>query len=240
VLSPFTKQPYLSAPTPVFDDGVEAAVKTFQQEHHLDPDGVVGPDTYVQLRVAPRRQKQHRKERGGSAVSALTPEDRLIVRALDRNGIQRPEVTLREARRARVQVRLAAALLEQESSGGANVFGHDAVRSPQIVGGPVTRERYRQYRQMQHEGLGAQGVGPCQLTWPGFQDEADRLGGCWKPAINMRVAFTHLQVLTDRYGFDDGLRRYNGSGSAAEQYSQQVRGRFETWTTRMQEEGVKL
>jgi hypothetical protein len=240
VLSPLTKQPYLAAAKPTFDADVEAAVRMFQTEHALEVDGVAGPQTLIQLKVAMRRQKKIRNERGGSATSALSADDRLVVRSLEQYGIKRPEVTLAEARRAGITVRLAASLLEQESGGGENVFGHDPVKTGQIVGGPVTKERYDEYRRMQRTGFGAQGVGPCQLTWPGFQDEADRLGGCWKPPVNMRVAFSNLKTLIDRYGWDDGIRRYNGSGPAADAYRKQVSGRFDTWTSRLKQEGVKL
>jgi hypothetical protein len=76
-----------------------------------------------------------------------------------------------------------------------------------------------------------QGVGPVQLTWWEFQDEADRRGGCWKPAINMEVGFERLAALVRRNGLRDGIRAYNGSGPAAERYADKVLERLRHFET---------
>lgn len=57
---------------------------------------------------------------------------------------------------------------------------------------------------------GQQGVGPMQLTHWSLQDEADREGGCWVPAPNVRVGCRHLVRLA-RQGASlrDTLSRYN-------------------------------
>lgn len=44
-----------------FDGHLEAAVKTYQRDHHLTPDGVVGLHTRRQLRVSWNYHKQHHK-----------------------------------------------------------------------------------------------------------------------------------------------------------------------------------
>src|SRR5262245_30978847 len=81
---------------------------------------------------------------------------------------------VREARRAGLPISLGFALIEQES-GFRNVFGHD----PTIFtgAGTVTRQKYRAYKAARGT-TRMQGVGPAQLTWWQFQDQADRLGGC--------------------------------------------------------------
>ena len=94
-------------------------------------------------------------------------------------------------------VSLVCAVVEHES-GFRNVFGHDRVANP-IKSPPgglleVTEERYRTYRGHRDRGLGAQGVGPMQLTWPAFQDRADKAGGCWKVEPNIKVG---VGVLAD-------------------------------------------
>ena len=137
-----------------------------------------------------------------------------------------------EAKRAGIPYSLGLALIEQESN-FKNVFGHDPVRSPQIQGGSVTKSRYRRYKHLRRQGYGMQGVGPAQLTYYTFQDDADRLGGCWKPKFNIRVAFSHLAALIKAHGERDGIRRYNGSGPAADRYASSVLERKRKWHRRV-------
>jgi uncharacterized protein YcbK (DUF882 family)/peptidoglycan hydrolase-like protein with peptidoglycan-binding domain len=146
-----------------------------------------------------------------------------------------PAVVITEARRAGVPLALACALLEKETAGGHNVFGHDRDRSGHYIFPardgtvPVTEDLYRQYKQRRKATGLPQGVGPCQLTFAGFQDQADALGGCWKPENNIRVGF---KVLADNIrvnGQARGVARYNGSGSAADAYSKDVLAKARRW-----------
>jgi hypothetical protein len=147
----------------------------------------------------------------------------MILRA-KRNGIVNPVIAYNEARRCGVPFAVLCAVLEQESGGGRNVFGHDAVRNP-IKGGPVTKGRYLQYKKYRQQGLGMQGVGPLQLTYYGYQDLADKLGGCWKPKFNIRVGASKLHKDTNRYGLYGALKAYNGSDA----YAKQVMARVVKW-----------
>jgi hypothetical protein len=85
------------------------------------------------------------------------------------------------------------ALVEKES-GFRNVFGHDGTSSipDRWKGSRVTWAKYRWYK-LRRKSKGAQGVGPCQLTWPGFRTTADADGGCHKPGPNMHVGFIVLR-----------------------------------------------
>jgi hypothetical protein len=167
--------------------------------------------------------------------------DGKLIQRLSAGGIKEPETAIAEARNAGLDLAYACALLEKESGGGANVFGHDRDRNGRYIfpardgAVPVTEERYRQYKRRRGargEG-GMQGVGPTQLTWWEFQDEADREGGCWKPAVNMRVGFRRLASLMRQHGEADGARRYNGSGPAAEAYSADLRAKARAWKARL-------
>lgn len=161
----------------------------------------------------------------------LTASDYLAIRVARENGIERPKIALVQQRRAGLNdYALACAMLEQESGGGANVFGHDPVRS--IVGGPVTEARYAYYKKRRKAGLGMQGVGPMQLTWYAYQDRADELGGCWRPYVNMFVGFALLVDLIATYGLRGGVQRYNGSGPAAIAYAVSVLARRARWKRR--------
>lgn len=151
---------------------------------------------------------------------------------MDLSGIERPDDVVRVAREVGLYLPIAVTLVEKES-GGRNVWGHDAVATggTYVKGSVVTRRGYEAYRTKRRSGeIGAQGVGPCQLTWPGFQDRADAQGGCWNYRTNLRVGFEVLLDLQRRYGTREGFRRYNGSGPAAEAYADDAMARLGEWT----------
>lgn len=150
---------------------------------------------------------------------------------INRRGGRWGLLVVKEARRARLSFAAACTLLEKESN-FRNVFGNDPVGNP-IKGGKVTQGRYKQYLYYRKRGLGAQGVGPCQLTWPPTQDRADALGGCWRVKWNVRVGFTMLSQLIKQHGLHDGARRYNGSGSMAEAYADDFVWKYKHWKERL-------
>jgi hypothetical protein len=99
-----------------------------------------------------------------------------------------------------------------------------------VKGGEVTRDNYQAYRRARKAGTaGAQGVGPCQLTYSPFQDQADAAGGCWDWRANVLTGFTILAGLIRHAGERDGFRRYNGSGPAAERYADDAVARLARW-----------
>ena len=51
--------------------------------------------------------------------------DRQLVKLMREHAIVLPRITLQEARRAGLELAVACGVLEQESRGGDNVFGHD-------------------------------------------------------------------------------------------------------------------
>lgn len=144
--------------------------------------------------------------------------------------IRYPLWTVEAAEKARLPLPLACALLEQESGGGRNVFGHDRDRHGDYIWPAhdgqvlVTERLYAEYKRRRGpKGLGGmQGVGPMQLTWYTLQDEADALGGCWQPLPNMIVGFTKAAALVRRYGIRAGIKAYNGTGDAADLYAHHV------------------
>jgi hypothetical protein len=164
-----------------------------------------------------------------------------VIERLRAGGIVSPKMCAAEAARTGLALEYAAALLEKESGGGHNVFGHDRDRAGNYIYPArdgtvkVTKELYLDYkRRRQASGNKAmQGVGPCQLTWFSFQDDADKEGGCWKPQINMRVGFRRLAGLIKTHGEAVGARMYNGSGPDAERYSKDLRDRATAWKARL-------
>lgn len=76
------------------------------------------------------------------------------------NGVLRAAEVLELAAKAGLELAAAATLLDKESGGGRNVYGHDPVQTGGFYqkGGPVTKAHFAKYRA--HRGqLGAQGVG---------------------------------------------------------------------------------
>jgi hypothetical protein len=150
------------------------------------------------------------------------------------HGTQRAAEVVELAAAAGLELAAAATLLEKESGGGHNVFGHDNVDTGGFYkkGGPVTEERYRNYKAHRKE-FGAQGVGPTQLTLPAFQDRADTRGGCFDFRVNCQVGFEILAGLIKSNGVHDGFRAYNGSGPAAEAYADDAINKLNVWRSRL-------
>jgi hypothetical protein len=151
--------------------------------------------------------------------AALVP---LPVR-LRRAGIVYPVTTWQIARIARLGLPLGCAMLMQESSGGHNEFGHDPTIF--IGAGKVTKARYLAYRALRDHTGECQGVGSCQLTSRGYQDQADKLGGCWVPRHNIAVGFHALAGLIREHGLKDGIAAYNagpGNIQAGMRYAEHV------------------
>jgi hypothetical protein len=136
---------------------------------------------------------------------------------------------LAAGRKAAVPPSLAASVLMQETSGGANIFGHD--KTIFAGAGTVTKAKYLAYKKQRGpDGKGGmQGVGPLQLTFFTLQDEADARGGCWRPYVNMLVGYEHLAANIRRSGLRAGVRAYNGSGADAEEYADTVLTRAEVF-----------
>lgn len=143
-----------------------------------------------------------------------------------RAGCTMAGVARRAARNAHIPYYVGCAFLQQETGGGRNVFGHD----PTVFAGAgeVTRSKYLAYKSVRQRTGEMQGVGPMQLTWSTFQDQADRLGGAWKPYPNMLVGFRHVADLHRSSGsWTAAAHDYNGSGPMAEAYAAQMAQRFD-------------
>lgn len=161
----------------------------------------------------------------------MTTIDSSPAELIDGNGGRHGKLIVAEAKRAGLPLALACALVEQESS-FRNVFGHDAVANPIAKGSPVTRASFEQYRTFRNQGLGPQGVGVTQLTFPPFQDEADALGGCWKVRNQLRVGYRVLAEAISAHGVRGGLATYNAgnpSSSAGLEYAAKVLTRRRRW-----------
>ncbi len=132
---------------------------------------------------------------------------------------ERAALVIREARRTGLPLPMGCVMLMKESGGGRNVYGHDRGACFTVSGRTieVTRENYQEYLACVRGGGKRNGVGPTQLTWHGYQTEADRRGGCWKPEINIAVGFETLAGHYKKYGPWEAFKRYNGKPVYADQ-----------------------
>lgn len=123
----------------------------------------------------------------------------------------------------------ACTLMEKESN-TRNVFGSDAVETggTYVKDEPVTREKYLAYKAWRNEPYRRQhalpsrmqGVGPLQLTWWSYQDDADAEGGCWDWAVNTKVGFRIFakHLVSFRGDVWQAAKAYNGKDSYADDF----------------------
>lgn len=173
-------------------------------------------------------------------LTDLSPRDAELAEWFHRHGFLRPYLTVRALRAGHIKPQTAAAVLSKETGNGANIWGHDADRAGCIppCGGPVTRANYRAYRARRRRDRRMQGCGPVQLTWFEFQDRADRLGGCWRPGVSMRVGFDVVRELVEAHGLERGLNAYNGDPSGA--YGRDVVARREHFERALHAAGFRV
>jgi murein DD-endopeptidase MepM/ murein hydrolase activator NlpD len=169
------------------------------------------------------------------AHKGVAHTDAGLAAAIRAHGGHYEDIIIAEARRSKVPVSLVCAVMEAESS-FTNVFGHDGVANPikSIYGRPnlvVTEALYKTYVQHRDRNEGCQGVGPMQLTAKFLQDRADHLGGCFKPAPNIRTGVERLGALIKERGSMHGaLVGYNGTTAYADAVIKLQR----VWHTRLE------
>ncbi|HWM11066.1 MAG TPA: hypothetical protein VNO82_17045 [Solirubrobacteraceae bacterium] len=182
------------------------------------------------------RPKKRPKKRPGKR-----PDDARLTAAIDRHGGRYAKEIIAASRLTGAPVALLCAIAYHETN-FRNIYGRDAGRRPNPVRSPappnalvVNRENYRRYLKARNSGFDANGVGVMQLTSHGYQDRADKLGGCWKPDINIRVgAEVILEKIRIQGGsLRQGIRAYNGEGDAAEKYADNVLHTLRLWEQRL-------
>ncbi len=135
---------------------------------------------------------------------------------------------------ARCPAEVLAAVLEMETSGGRNIYGHDAgacmsFRHPwRDV--EVTKENYtNEYLPCIRAGGKRNGVGPMQLTWGPFQEEADARGGCWDPKVSTLLGAEILGGYLKVNSVRDSFSIYNTGKSGSSGYATKAMPLYEQW-----------
>jgi hypothetical protein len=73
----------------------------------------------------------------------------------------------------------------------------------------VTKERVLTLVEHVRAGGVSNGVGPGQLTWLGYIEEANRDGGAWDTAVNIATSQRILAAHVRDHGLRGGLATYN-------------------------------
>jgi hypothetical protein len=143
------------------------------------------------------------------STDVAQPRDVALAQHLRDHGIENALRIVLECRHRHggvVPVSLGLALQEQES-GGRNIFGAD--ESAPFAHLPVTQQRVMELVRQVRAGGKSNGVGPLQLTFIGFIDEANRDGGAWKPAVNIATGLGIIAGHIKSHGVRGGLAAYN-------------------------------
>ena len=177
-----------------------------------------------------RREAAERAEHLKQKMTSKDPDERLV--ALFCNyGLNEPHATamVEEAKAAKIDMALAAALCQQES-GFKNIFGCDWGAGVAFCHLDVTKDRAQQLR----AGGKANGVGWTQLTSFGYVDAANKEGGVWDVRNQCRVGFRVLRGHMDKLGERTGIGAYNGGeGNPQLGYADSVLGLKKVWEKRI-------
>lgn len=159
------------------------------------------------------------------------------VSVLSGGGFDNADSLVRAATDSGLPLGIAAALVAKESM-GANVYGHDAGGAMQGAGEVTRNNYYSGFLPVIQAGGTSNGVGPCQITYPGyFTSDPDY--AWWDPYSNMLFGFNLLRGYLNGVYTDSALvaagSTYN-SGSAtgsASTYGRTFADLAETWTDRL-------
>lgn len=165
---------------------------------------------------------------------------------LEQYGIHNTDALLAAVAETGVPLHIAAAMIEKESN-GLNVYGNDygGVYSTADPARPspnaVTRENYAIFEKRVFAGETSNGVGPAQITWPGFiRDARDRGISLWEPLPNMIYGLTLLRdYLAGDYSDESIINagtRYNG----ARVYGVDLAAKAGAWLARLSPEGGSM
>lgn len=137
------------------------------------------------------------------------------------------------ANKVNIPFHVACALLDMESD-GENIYGHDKGGIFALKGGKnlrVTEANYKIFLERLKAGEGANGVGPCQVTYRTFFGDAAKQGlKLWQPYDNMLYGFALLKRHYKASGTWQGAgTRYNGKKS----YGKTFNVKISEWNKRL-------
>jgi hypothetical protein len=169
-------------------------------------------------------------------MAKMGNNDQKLIEMVRGAGFSFGPVIVTEARRVGVELALALALVDKEST-FRNIFGCDGKRhrnTPPWCHQPVTRDRVQALIEFVDRGGDSNGVGLTQLTSIDLIRQAEAGGGAHTVEAQCRVGFGHLHGLIERHGERIGIGAYNGGeGNPTLDYADSVIRLRGQWQTRI-------
>lgn len=159
------------------------------------------------------------------------------VTELSRNGLANADALVRASLKVGLPMHIAAAFAQQESN-GRNIYGHDIGGVFTVLGKniEVTKENYAIfYQKVVIEKKRSNGVGPMQITYPGYFPVAKQQGfKLWEPHDNFvfgfKIIFASLNSDYSDNSLNRAAQRYNsGSPTGAPSYGSSVVSKAKDW-----------
>lgn len=159
------------------------------------------------------------------------------IEVLKSNGLVNAASIVKAALKTGVPLPVAAAFVSQES-GGKNIYGHDAGGVNTVRGNlEVTEANYASfYDQVVNKKRTSNGVGPLQITYPGYFPQATKQGyRLWDPTDNIAFGLNIIKASLNGDYSDSAInraaQRYNsGSPTGAPSYGANVVRLYHKWT----------
>lgn len=145
-----------------------------------------------------------------------------VVDTLTKNGMSNAAALVEACARVGLPVYVGAAFAQHESN-GQNIYGHD-VGGAMCGAGQVTEGNYRQFLTLVRGGHRSNGVGPMQITYPGyFKPNTPEVANLWQPLYNFIFGFKIIKgYLGSNYSPSNlniaGQRYNSGKPNGAPQY----------------------
>lgn len=165
---------------------------------------------------------------------------------LSQYGLHNAEIIVQVAEETGVPLWIAAAYIEKES-GGRNVYGNDYggvySTSDPLRPNPnnVTEANFKAFERRVLDGATSNGVGPCQITYPGFIKQAKEQGiRLWVPIDNIRFGFNlikgYLRGKTDDQTIREAGTLYNAGNllNGVNAYGDDLLRKAKIWRTRLE------
>lgn len=158
---------------------------------------------------------------------------RVLAVPLMAGDIQHAQATFTAAETAELPLPAACALLEKETGGGANVWGHDPGGVFCGLPGVVTEQLFVAFLwEIRHNGRRSNGVGPTQITYAGHFDVMEKRGlRPWIPMDNMIYGFELLRSEWESHSHDWVAAGTAYNGAAA--YGVDLEKRVQLWRDRL-------
>lgn len=153
-------------------------------------------------------------------------------------GMHNAEQIVTAAEKTGVELAVLAAMIQKESN-GRNVYGHDSGGIFSTTDGSlvyVTEANFSEFTRRLAAGEKSNGVGPAQITWPGYFPDARAKGYVlWQPLDNITYGATILKGHLAGHTLAEAGTLYNSGNlkSGVTAYGRDFAQKVSAWRTRL-------